>query len=147
MLKNGSRLLFHHFFILMHPTSSFLLILIFWPIYLLFNHISTYVDSFQTIPNQLKITQNQFETIVNQPQIMSNQLDHLATYQTSSVNHLLVDFRHCCIYQCLIITSKLSNLTFSVIMSFDTRSTYHFNILLLTLLNPSMFDHNINQST
>ena len=128
MLKNGSCLLFHNFFILTCPTSSCLLISIFWPIYLLFNHILTYADSFQTIPNQLKINKNQFKTILNQPQIMLNQPSHLEIYPTSSINHLLVDFRHCHISQCLIIASKLSNLTFSVIMSFDTRSTYHFNI-------------------
>ena len=121
MLKNGSCLLFHHFFILMHPTSSFLLILIFWPIYLSFNHILTYAESFQTTPNQLKITQNQFKTIANQPQIISNQLSCLVIYQTSPIDHLSFDFRHCHIPQCLFITSKLSNLTFSVVMTFDTR--------------------------
>ena len=131
----------------MHPTSSFLLILIFFPIYLSFNHISTYAESFQTTPNQLKINWNQFETIINKPQIISNWLNCLKMYQTSPINHLSFNSRHCHIPQCLVITSKLSNLTFSVVMYFDTRSTYHFGIWSLTLSNLLMFDHDINQST
>ena len=92
---------------LLHTNMShflILLILIFWPIYWSFHPISTYADSFQII---LKSTQNQFKTIVNQPQIMSNQPSHLAIYQTSSINHLSVDSRHCHISQCHIITSKI----------------------------------------
>ena len=110
-LKNGSHLLFHHFFILTHPTSSFLLISIFWPVYLSFNYMSTYAESFQITPNQLEITQNQFETIINQPQIISNQLNCLTTCQTSAINHLSFNFRHCRIPQFLVIISMLSNLT------------------------------------
>ena len=91
MLKTSSRLL--HFCILMQPTSLFQLIFIFWLIYLSFSHISTYVDSFQTIPNQLRITQNQLETIIDQPHIMLNQFDHLAICQTSSINHLIILFQ------------------------------------------------------
>ena len=130
-------------------TSHFLilLILIFWPIYWSFHLILAYADSFQIISKSPKITRNQFKTIENWPQMVSNQPSHIAIYQASSTNHLSVNFRHCCIFQCLIMTSKLSNLTFSVVMSFNTRSTYQFNIWSLTLSNPSVSNHNISQST
>ena len=134
---------------LLHTNTShflILLILIFWPIYWSFHLISTYADSFQIISKSPEITRNQFKTIANWPQMVSNQPSHIAIYQTSSINHLPINFRHCCVFQCLIMTSKLSNLTFSVIMSFDTRSTYQFNIWSLTLLNPSVSDHNISRS-
>ena len=59
MLKNGSRLPYQHFFIQTHPTFSFLLILIFWPIYWSFNLILTYADSFKTIS---KLTRNHLKS-------------------------------------------------------------------------------------
>ena len=79
MLKNGSRLLFHHFFILMHPTSSFLLILIFWPICLPFNHISTYKKLFQleSTWNHPKLAQNHLESTQNHPRSIPNHFESI----------------------------------------------------------------------
>ena len=131
MLKNGSCLLFHHFFILTHPTFSFLLILIFWPIYWSFNLISTYADSFQTI---LKLTWNHPKSLrVNSKLLLINP-------KSCQINLVILQFIKC--HQSIIYQSILG-----IVASLNVSSWHqNYQTWLSMSLCPSMLGQPISST-